>query len=678
MTRRVATGVLLLVLAAFADDLDGARKKLRDKDVETRLEGVAALIRLDTKQAIDLLEEAIRTSNREMEKGSDTIDRLLALQLKMLPKARWLIRQLQAGVDVLDDADAWLERFRQTEDEIARTQAATRVHLQVVRAAGDGFLSFRDPDAIRSIERGAVTEVNPLLRQFYIAGLRDRSRSACAPSLLKLLDSKDPRVRAIAVRSLVPLAGEPGVAARVRELRADPNWAVRLGAMQAMAAAPLAEAVEHLVGCAVAETGELARAADSYLFALTGTTFAQGPSQWKAWWEQNAEKVRAGEWTPEAPKAAADGKRTVARFFRIPIESDRILFALDFSASMSEPLELKDGAIQKLMNEHKLEPTRLGYAQAEFIRTISTLPNGTLFNVIGFNDEAKRFNQGMLKLDPASRSRAIRWVTKLETAELTNIWEALADSFQDYLAIGPGAERFKDLPDTVVFLTDGIATRGRFVEADDLLALVTMWNKPLDIVFHCVGIGEDHDKKLLEGLAQGTGGYYVNVSDGMKELVPKRRAPPPEVTPVAAPEAAPPEEEEEKEEPRKATGLEPLIDLLNEGDERERAGAARELGKLGAAALPAAETLVQLLQDVSPDVQAAAADALGSIGKKAVPCLVAALEVDDGDSIAGAARALAKMGPAGRDALPALEKHKDHADARVRDVVREACAKVSG
>jgi HEAT repeat protein len=170
----------------------------------------------------------------------------------------------------------------------------------------------------------------------------------------------------------------------------------------------------------------------------------------------------------------------------------------------------------------------------------------------------------------------------------------------------------------------------------------------------------------------------VNVSDGTKELAPRRRAPPPEVTPVAVPEAPPPETEGEPEEPRTATGLEPLIDLLNEGDERERAGAAKELGKLGAAAAPAAETLVQLLQDVSADVQAAAADALGSIGAKAVPYLVAALAVDDADSIAGAARALARMGPAGRDALPALEKRKDHTNARVREAVREACAKVSG
>jgi len=675
---RRAVVVLLLALWAGADELDSARRMLRDRDVEARLEAVALLVKLDTKQAIDLLEEAIRTSNREMEKGSDTIDRLLERQLKMLPRGRWIIRQLNAGIDVVDEAHAWLRKLEALDDEILRTQAETRVHLQVVRAAGDAFLTFRDPDAIRSIERGALTEVNPLLRQFFVAGLRHTSRRACAPSLLQLLDQKDPRVRAIAVRSLIPLAREPEVTARVRMLRDDANWAVRLGASQAMAAAPFAEAVEYLVAVASTETGEMARAADSYLHALTGTSFAQSTAQWKTWWEANAEAVRAGTWAPAEAKAKDGERRTVASFFRIPLESDRIVFALDFSGSMSEPLEVNDQAIERLMKQHGLEPTRLGYAQAEFIRAITLLPDGILFNIIGFNDDAKRFNVGMLKLDAATRARAIRWVTKLETAELTNIWEALFVSFQDYLSIGTGAERFKDLPDTVVFLTDGIATRGRFVEASDLLALVEMWNKPLDIVFHCVGIGKDHDRNLLKSLADRTGGYYVDMSAGLKELAPRRRAPPPEVTPVAPPaaEAAEPSEEEEAA-PRKAAGVQPLIDLLNEGDAQQRAGAARELGQLGAGAAEAAETLVAALQDVAPEVQEAAADALGSIGARAVPYLVAALAVDDADCIAGAARALAKMGPIGREALPALEKHKDHADARVREAVRDACAKIS-
>lgn len=686
MSRRVAITVLLCASTALADDLDRARKMLRDRDVEQRLRGVAALVALDTKQSIDLLEEAIRTSMREMDKGSNTLDRLLALQLKMLPRARRLIKQLDAGINVLDETDAWLRKFKQTEDEILRTTADTRVHLQVVHAAGEGFRSFRNADAIRLIERGALTEVNPLLRQYYIAGLRDKSRSACAPSLLQILDNKDPRARAIAVRSLIPLAREPGVADRVKLLRADPNWAVRLGASQAMAGAPFAEAVEYLVGTATSETGEIACAADSYLFALTGTTYAQRPGHWKTWWEQNAEAVRAGKWARAAAGAKSDEARTVASFFRIPLDSDRIVFALDFSGSMSEPLELKDKALQKLIQQHGLELTRLGYAQAEFIRAITTLRDGIFFNVLGFNDDAKRFNHGMIKLDAASRARAIRWVTSLETAELTNIFEALQGSFADYLDLGSGAERFKDLPDTVVFLTDGVATRGRFTEPDDLLALVVMWNKPLDIVFHCVGIGEDHDKKLLKGLAARTGGYYVDTSKGLAELKPRRRAPPPEVgggePPAAEPEVREREPEPEEKEPkapaRKATAVDALVDLLDQGDAEERVRAARALGQLGPAAAPAVETLVTALQDVSPEVQVAAADALGAIGKKAVPHLLAVLAVDDVDCITLAARALAIMGPAAREALPALEKHKDHEDARIRDAVRDACAKISG
>ena len=79
------------------------------------------------------------------------------------------------------------------------------------------------------------------------------------------------------------------------------------------------------------------------------------------------------------------------------------------------------------------------------------------------------------------------------------------------------------IPDTIVFLTDGNATRGRFRKAKSLRKLIDLWNQPLDIVIHCVGIGADHDRLLLKGLAQETGGYYVDLKRGVKDLAPRRR-----------------------------------------------------------------------------------------------------------------------------------------------------------
>lgn len=164
----------------------------------------------------------------------------------------------------------------------------------------------------------------------------------------------------------------------------------------------------------------------------------------------------------------------------------------------------------------------------------------------------------------------------------------------------------------------------------------------------------------------------------LKELAPRHRPPPPEVVPVAA--ASPPEPgaPEVKDDAGQKGGMDALIQLLNGGDVDGRLRAAREIAKLGPRAAAAAETLVTLLQDLSPQVQSAAIEALGSIGAKAIPHLVLVLGIDDIDCIVGAARALSMMGHVAREALPALEKWKEHEDPRIREAVKEACARISG
>ena len=106
---------------------------------------------------------------------------------------------------------------------------------------------------------------------------------------------------------------------------------------------------------------------------------------------------------------------------------------------------------------------------------------------------------------------------------MTNIWSSLDAAFASYLDSSGGATRFPLIPDTILFLTDGNATRGRFRRAESLRKLIDLWNRPLDVVIHCVGIGRDHDRTLREGLAKETGGYYVDLRRGVKDLPPRRR-----------------------------------------------------------------------------------------------------------------------------------------------------------
>jgi hypothetical protein len=167
-------------------------------------------------------------------------------------------------------------------------------------------------------------------------------------------------------------------------------------------------------------------------------------------------------------------------------------------------------------------------------------------------------------------------------------------------------------------------------------------------------------------LAEDTGGYYVDVSQGLKQLEPRRRAPPTGV--VTA--------QERTKETEKTVGE--LLELLDSDDEEERLRAVKRLAAFGPAAASGAEALTWALQDLSTDVQKAASDALAAIGREAVPHLIRALEIDDVDSVTGAANALAKIGPAARAALPHLEKRRDHGDEGAREAVRRAIRAIRG
>ena len=144
--------------------------------------------------------------------------------------------------------------------------------------------------------------------------------------------------------------------------------------------------------------------------------------------------------------------------------------------------------------------------------------------MVAYSDTARVLFERPAAASPDSRQKAIRWVVEARTGAMTNIWAALNTSFRDYLDLSGGVTRFPMLPDTIVFLSDGNATRGRFRTADALRKLVRLWNQPLDVVIHCVGIGDDQDKELLEGLAQETGGYYVDLRKGVgDDLDPRDR-----------------------------------------------------------------------------------------------------------------------------------------------------------
>jgi HEAT repeat protein len=456
------------------------------------------------------------------------------------------------------------------------------------------------------------------------------------PVLLGLLEDKDARVRAAAIRGLAQHVDVSAVRKAAVTLEEDETWQVRLGAYELMTRAPAKEAIPFLAQAAAREEGEIAVALDDYLFQLTGYSYRDAPRTWRRWYEKHAGAIAKGtfERFEEEPKA---GEKTVASFFTIPIESERLVFAIDISGSMTEEdLKPRDAVTKGLMRQHGLAANRMGVAQAEAIRAVTGLPDDALFNIVAYSDYAKAMSRKLREATPNTKKYAVRWIKQLRTGDLTNFYDGLATCFGDPLARAGGAGRFDRMPDTIIFLTDGIPSRGRLTGQQALLDATLLWNEVADVAVHTVGLGKEHDRELLKKLAESNHGYYVDIVKGQRHPKQRRRM------------------IEGWEPPVAQSVLDGLTAGLEHADWDRRVEAAREVAALGTRGWRLVPALIPLLEDGDEDVQDAASDALVAIGAKSIQPLIKALAGTNPTRAAYAAQVLAKFGEEARDAIPAL------------------------
>ncbi len=180
------------------------------------------------------------------------------------------------------------------------------------------------------------------------------------------------------------------------------------------------------------------------------------------------------------------------------IERDRIapkdvVYVLDTSGSMQGP---------------KIEQAR----KALIFGVRSLRPNDR-FNILAFSSGVHPFRDGLIDATGASREAAVEWISALEANGGTNIEDALGTALQ----LRPDDAR----PAMVVFLTDGLPSIGER-DTGRLVARVKNANVSKARVF-TFGVGYDLDVKLLDQIAETTGGTrdYVEPKEDI-EIVTSR------------------------------------------------------------------------------------------------------------------------------------------------------------
>ncbi len=249
---------------------------------------------------------------------------------------------------------------------------------------------------------------------------------------------------------------------------------------------------------------------------LTGQDF-QIADLWRDYWKAHKEG--------RAPKKRKEpkGKRRTAlykppSFFSVSVDSDRVLFIIDISHSMTIPdtvIKEPDRGSSKKKGRTSVggpggtaAPTqenvmRITRVQKELIQTLRGLPAHVRFGILSFNHEMAYYGSAGL-LTYASQDeieRAVSWVGALKPNGATRTDTALLESF-----------KFGDI-DTICLLTDGApkTVKNEKIPPARVLGIAKYQNRFRKCRIHTIGFAQAGQtmKQLCLDLARQNDGKCV-------------------------------------------------------------------------------------------------------------------------------------------------------------------------
>jgi len=264
-------------------------------------------------------------------------------------------------------------------------------------------------------------------------------------------------------------------------------------------------------------TGLMAEEIDIALYTFTGRKFfgAGANAMWEGWWRNEGaawlEAVRA-----ERHRIAHPERKGSAAFYGIATRSNRIVFVLDRSGSMKDPVPQRGTVTGSSRNAPVPGKTKLEVAKNQLARTIRGLQPDVKFAVVFYSHEVRGWEDPP-KLLPATaqnKRKAIEWFMRLEPVGSTMFFDALREALR-YANVGSGKSKTDPRgADTIFILSDGApSTKGgaallppRRIETE-LQAFLDA-NRAFRCVVHTIGVGKEHNIGLMQRLARETGGTY--------------------------------------------------------------------------------------------------------------------------------------------------------------------------
>ncbi len=394
----------------------------------------------------------------------------------------WLVRRLatDALVQCKDPGtDVFLTRVALTDrtprDGALKREIAARVLARRGSTTSAGAIGKLLTDDAASVRASAARALGEL-------GIGEM-----APLLDPALKDSDPTVRLEALLALDRIASQDLVGIQKERLQKaartaleDSHWTVRLAAAEELGKYRDRSSIPALIAALEREQPEKAGSRhrvrtvirDS-LGALTGQDLPSlRPEEWTAWWSSVSAEFELPPQTK--PLAREQG----ARYFGISIDGDAVVFLLDVSGSMQQPVVGDDAG-----------PSRLAVANREFDRCLQGLRKGTRFNVILFNETFIPFSKDLVVLDEKTAAAATEFVRNAAAGGGTDLLGALELAFgEDAGRVLTKQGKVFDI-DTIVLLSDGVPSRGAVLVPEQILHEVDEGNRTHRVTIHTVDAG---------------------------------------------------------------------------------------------------------------------------------------------------------------------------------------------
>jgi|GEM_PF-5881240 len=541
---------------------------------------LAALVALATVPLIGYYEDAPveargRDSNRKLKRELENILKANTTEEDKIKAMHSEVNQLEA-FDA-ESVRALIEFYAEELEELKENQKLGALELAVL----DKISGVTDKDVLKELREDLLDFELPLrLRARLFDAIASDQGEDTSLFMIELTENASTTIRMFAVQDLGKRLYKDAFDALIKRVRYDANHRVRKAAVEAITVygrkwdelkkQTVQALIDLMVRVDVTEGGGMlvGSCADA-LKKLSGEDFGADPAAWAKWWRQQENKAADDE--GEDKPRRTDGAREY-KAYGISTMSKKVVFVVDSSSSMLEKLsdeekkEMQgdattgeernpDGSKKAEIDWTKIN-TKWDFAREELKRIVSNLDEKTRFTIISYNDNMSVWEDDIQEADKKNKEKALAFIDKISVGRRTNMYDAISGAIE--LAEknlnevsdekkkkerrrprrGDDDEEDEDVftgeaedlvPDTIYFLTDGLATAGKYRGPDigpraatkeenelyfeamkNMLAEIKERNRVAQITIHAVGIGKGQDNWTLKRLAEQNSGTYVS------------------------------------------------------------------------------------------------------------------------------------------------------------------------